>query len=403
MNNYHSCGYDHHGDWRINGKTLFLPVEKIMEAIKDKTPQTVLLDAIAWKGMNTHHSDKLDDRYHGCDISYPGVVVEDAQNPANLRYRMIDGTHRMRKILNETSKSHSEFYVLSNEEFLAMLGQTKSQLKDKMSLVTQKEVIDVFGYPVGVYTYKNHDQNCDAIRDAALMTDVNYIQDRTTDGQLYTTRIRSSSSADPLFVASNKECMIDLKKAYQQAINHFYYDVLKYEPLPGEGDPQINQSWLVDYQENPEFDGRSNGLEFHSHRFSFVCGCYYSHYPTEERYGGSILFANPSPSVEPHTIDNRPVPNWHRGMPSTGTSFMSDFENCCAGIEKHKSVWAGAGQIVLWCGTLAHSADITNELASTRRTAIVVNTSPEIFGSGTGSYFYKIQPHFTEGTGNWSR
>ena len=82
---------------------------------------------------------------------------------------------------------------------------------------------------------------------------------------------------------------------------------------------------------------------------------------------------------------------------------MSDFENCCAGIEKYKSVWAGAGQIVLWCGTLAHSADITNELASSRRTAIVVNTSPEIFGSGTGSYFYKMQPHFTEGTGNWSR
>ena len=50
MNNYHSCGYDHHGDWRINGKTLYLPVEKIMEAIKDKTPQTVLLMQSLGKG-----------------------------------------------------------------------------------------------------------------------------------------------------------------------------------------------------------------------------------------------------------------------------------------------------------------------------------------------------------------
>ena len=31
---------------------------------------------------------------------------------------MIDGCHRMRKILNETSKTHSEFYVLKNEEFM---------------------------------------------------------------------------------------------------------------------------------------------------------------------------------------------------------------------------------------------------------------------------------------------
>jgi hypothetical protein len=66
-------------------------------------------------------SAKLDNRYIKCDISYPGIVVEDAPNPFSKKYRMIDGSHRMAKMLLETLIRESYFYVLTEKEFYSLL------------------------------------------------------------------------------------------------------------------------------------------------------------------------------------------------------------------------------------------------------------------------------------------
>ena len=41
----------------------------------------------------------------------PGIVAFSAPNPYNNKYRMIDGKHRMHKLVSENVKE-SEFYVL---------------------------------------------------------------------------------------------------------------------------------------------------------------------------------------------------------------------------------------------------------------------------------------------------
>ena len=53
--------------------------------------------------------------YHTADISYPGIVLKNAFNPFNNKYRMADGKHRIMKLLNQGETS-SQYYVLDYDE-----------------------------------------------------------------------------------------------------------------------------------------------------------------------------------------------------------------------------------------------------------------------------------------------
>ena len=53
------------------------------------------------------------ERYHNCDIKFPGIVVE-ASNPSNKKYRLLDGKHRIRKMIDKCI-DQSLFYVLNLE------------------------------------------------------------------------------------------------------------------------------------------------------------------------------------------------------------------------------------------------------------------------------------------------
>ena len=132
MNKYHSaCYHPNLGDWSINGKNVCLPLEKVMQTLEKRKPKQVDFKKICWIGMDISNDDESFigwERYHACDTSYPGILVEGGPNPKNLKYRMIDGAHRMRKMLTETSKTSSLFYVLSNNEFMALI-KTEGILK----------------------------------------------------------------------------------------------------------------------------------------------------------------------------------------------------------------------------------------------------------------------------------
>jgi hypothetical protein len=59
---------------------------------------------------------KKDKRYETCNIRIPGIVALDVINPYNKKYRMVDGSHRMAKMLFETKIRESLFYVITKEE-----------------------------------------------------------------------------------------------------------------------------------------------------------------------------------------------------------------------------------------------------------------------------------------------
>jgi hypothetical protein len=93
------------GDWRLEGKER-CAIELKDLVLSDDKLKVVLLDEIAWKGKN-HFPEKSGDncyccggkKYKSCDVKYPLIIAENAPNPFNDKYRMIDGRHRMQKLL----------------------------------------------------------------------------------------------------------------------------------------------------------------------------------------------------------------------------------------------------------------------------------------------------------------
>ena len=113
----HSCV----GQWQLTeGVDQYVEVKDTIPYLLNRDPIMISHDQIAWKCMD-NPSAKLDNRYIECDISYPGIVVEDAPNPFSKKYRMIDGSHRMAKMLLETLIRESYFYVLTEKEFYPLL------------------------------------------------------------------------------------------------------------------------------------------------------------------------------------------------------------------------------------------------------------------------------------------
>jgi len=127
INGVHSCSLSLYGDWRINGETMILQLSDIFHLLTDKKIKIISHDRIAWKGMNLSRElfmKTVDQkRYSDCEITYPGIIAKNAPNPYNLKYRMIDGKHRIAK-LRQMGIHRSLFYVL---EF----GKIEKYLKPK--------------------------------------------------------------------------------------------------------------------------------------------------------------------------------------------------------------------------------------------------------------------------------
>ena len=116
----HSCV----GQWQLTeGVDQYVEVKDTIPYLLNRDPIMISHDQIAWKCMD-NPSAKLDNRYIQCDISYPGIVAESVINPFNKKYRMVDGSHRMTKMLLETNIRESLFYVISPFEFYSLLKKT---------------------------------------------------------------------------------------------------------------------------------------------------------------------------------------------------------------------------------------------------------------------------------------
>ena len=121
---YHSAKFSKwNGDWRIDGLAYRLCNDDIQHLLTDDKKQTIKLDEICWKGWNLGKSKIGPNciccngmRYKSEHLSHdPPVIVTNMGNPANRKYRMVDGKHRMhRLVLNDSTEG--VFYVLDYSE-----------------------------------------------------------------------------------------------------------------------------------------------------------------------------------------------------------------------------------------------------------------------------------------------
>ena len=98
-------------DWSITDQPLYLFLEDIIHFLTPDRLETVLLSDIGWKGKHDLSLIPKNLRYKHADPYIPGIIAFNAPNPYNDKYRMIDGKHRIHKLVSQNIKE-SEFYVL---------------------------------------------------------------------------------------------------------------------------------------------------------------------------------------------------------------------------------------------------------------------------------------------------
>lgn len=109
-------------EWRIIGcRDRSINVYSLYKAAKHfgTPPVNVRIEQIAHKPLGS--IDVAHSRYKEADPSQPVLLVDGLDNPLNRRYRMVDGRHRLLKVLNGGGMSIPAF-VFSVEEFFKYCG-----------------------------------------------------------------------------------------------------------------------------------------------------------------------------------------------------------------------------------------------------------------------------------------
>ena len=383
MNEFHECVANRHGDWRIGGKQYLLPVKVILDYIKttNKTATQVCLNDIGWKGLNTKDTDSLSQRYHKCDISFPGVIVEGAENPYLKKYRMIDGCHRIRKIIRETNRTHSDFFVLSNEEFLELLEEYENQRWQDDEYIELKDTKDYFGFPACTYKFKKHDELKEEL-----------IKSAKDDLYVNGSYVRRKAEAKPLLWDTDNEALMELKKAYYKAYEHFYKEILfcdlslNHEEKTYESNhkskPIITQSWVVGVPPNPTNNYAGKPMSMHGHFLSPVCGAYYLNLDRKSvDDGGNLVFQNPM---------------YNSANTDGGLMYLIEHAIRAGGLIKRTAVHPlEEGEIVLWTGILYHTIQPFYN-TPTERVSIITNSCVTPLSDGMKKYNYDISPFYEE-------
>ena len=108
LTGWHFCEGNYHGlDWRVHPDyDLVLKLEDIEHLLTSERLQSIKHKEICWRNSGLGKG-----RYKKCDISIPGIVATNSRNPDNLKYRMIDGRHRMAKMKSKDI-TESLFYII---------------------------------------------------------------------------------------------------------------------------------------------------------------------------------------------------------------------------------------------------------------------------------------------------
>lgn len=121
----HTCRFDHYGDWRINLNNCILNLENVREYLTNDKLRLVSFKDIAWKGKNMDPRLISKRRYDECNIEFPGIITE-YQNPYNCKYRMVDGLHRIAKMVNMGMK-RTYFYIIDSKLYTTLLETSNNR------------------------------------------------------------------------------------------------------------------------------------------------------------------------------------------------------------------------------------------------------------------------------------
>lgn len=126
MKHYHFiCG----NEWTmptLNPKfTYRLDLTPIFDLVKNEEPVLVDFIDIAHNDMFTFETTTK--RFKRADTNYPGILIDGLVNVNNLRYRMIDGRHRIIK-MKMAGETQSLFYILHFTEIIPHLPTEPTNL-----------------------------------------------------------------------------------------------------------------------------------------------------------------------------------------------------------------------------------------------------------------------------------
>ena len=123
------------GNWEYdNQENKILDLKYINNNLLSKDRlQIIKLKEIAWRGKH-HFPYNVGENciccrgkaYINCDPSIPGIIAYNCPNPYDNKYRMLDGRHRIMRLLFE-GKTESQFYVFDFNEIKHFIRDDKNQ------------------------------------------------------------------------------------------------------------------------------------------------------------------------------------------------------------------------------------------------------------------------------------
>ena len=122
-----------YGDWRLHEiSSLDFTIEVTTLMMMIECQEVVNFSDIAWKGKDKSLDDRRENciccggkRYTNCDPSFPGILIKDCPNPFGLPYRLVDGKHRVERLIARGQKK-SLFNIIS-------YNRVKSELKPALT------------------------------------------------------------------------------------------------------------------------------------------------------------------------------------------------------------------------------------------------------------------------------
>ena len=101
------------GNWCITedvSKIHYLFLDDIIHLLTKERIKSIPLKSIGWRDKHIFPEPWNTERYDLCDVSYPGIITN-GPNPYDNEYRMIDGRHRIHKLLSNGMRE-SLYYVI---------------------------------------------------------------------------------------------------------------------------------------------------------------------------------------------------------------------------------------------------------------------------------------------------
>lgn len=103
-------------EWKINNKAGYIDCKKLFDYVKiyKILPESIDFSQISYKKLG--NLDRELPRYKLANIKYP-MIVSQLSNPDGLPYRLIDGRHRIDKLMSNGNNS-ALFYIIPAETVL---------------------------------------------------------------------------------------------------------------------------------------------------------------------------------------------------------------------------------------------------------------------------------------------